>query len=239
MHIAVGHAAYSEANSDVSHSEVEVDVEAAPRPTVVDEIRATIRQLKRLQGIKGEGFIDAVLRGLGQVVFQNNPLTGLLGPTGNQREFVRLRWRGTVRCRGQHLYGNTPAHRQQAGQGRTVRLQRRVDSHRDGRLQQQRKAHGDLPSALMILYVALAAGFSTILARAFAFMIRNDRVPGLNFPYCVATLLLLGALHRVQRSPALDVGHALPSPAHQVYASDTWLYGIAPGSRRYSCRTIG
>ena len=37
-----------------------------------------IQNLRRLQGVKGGGFIDAVLRGLGQVVFQNNSLTGLL-----------------------------------------------------------------------------------------------------------------------------------------------------------------
>ena len=78
MQTPAEHTAYSEVDPEAAHNEVEVDVEAAPRPTVIDEIRATTRQLKRLQGVKGEGFTDAVLRGLGQVVFQNNPLTGLL-----------------------------------------------------------------------------------------------------------------------------------------------------------------
>ena len=41
---------YTEADPQAEHSQVEVDVEDAPRPTVVDEIRATARQLKRLQG---------------------------------------------------------------------------------------------------------------------------------------------------------------------------------------------
>jgi urea transporter len=79
----------------------------------------------------------------------------------------------------------------------------------------------------MILYIALAVGFSTILARAFAFVIRNDRVPGLNLPYCVATLMLLGAMHQFS-----GAGAAAQHPftgASQVYAGDTWLYGIATG----------
>ena len=47
-------------------------VRIAPGPPgIVDEIRATLRALQRLQGVQGEGFADAVLRGLGQVVFQN------------------------------------------------------------------------------------------------------------------------------------------------------------------------
>ena len=52
--------------------------ELESRPGIVDEIRATMRALQRLQGVQGEGFADAVLRGLGQVVFQNNALSGLL-----------------------------------------------------------------------------------------------------------------------------------------------------------------
>ena len=91
-------------------------------------------------------------------------------------------------------------------------------------------AHGDLPSPSLILYVTLAAAFSTILARAFAFVIRNDRVPGLNFPFCVATVLLLGALHQFS---GVDVAKAVPllhaAGGAQVYSGDTWLYGVATG----------
>ena len=54
------------------------DSELESRPGVVDEIRATMRHLRRLREIKGDGFADAVLRGIGQVVFQNNALSGLL-----------------------------------------------------------------------------------------------------------------------------------------------------------------
>ena len=73
---AEDHAGYSEVDPEGAYSEV--DVEAAPRLSVFGEVRATIGQVRRLHGIKGDSFTDAVLRGLGQVVFQNNPLTGLL-----------------------------------------------------------------------------------------------------------------------------------------------------------------
>ena len=163
------HTSYSELDPEAAYSEVEVDVEAAPRPTVVDEIRATIRQLKRLQGIKGEGFTDAVLRGLGQVVFQNNPLTGLLILLAiSVNSFVYA---------GAALFG--------AVVGTYVAMLLRIDNKlvRDGLFgfngaltaiamvayTSSEHVHGDLPSLSMILYIALAVGFSTILARAFAF----------------------------------------------------------------------
>ena len=65
--------------NQTAHSKIETDL--ASRPTIVDEIRAVmpnLRNLRNLQGVQGEGFADAVLRGLGQVVFQNNALSGLL-----------------------------------------------------------------------------------------------------------------------------------------------------------------
>ena len=45
------------------------------RPGVVDEIRGVIRRFRAPGRIP---FVDAVLRGLGQVVFQNSALSGLL-----------------------------------------------------------------------------------------------------------------------------------------------------------------
>ena len=53
--------------------------ELEPRPGIVDEIRATMRALQRLQGGEVEVFADPVLRGLGLVVFRTRiPLSGLL-----------------------------------------------------------------------------------------------------------------------------------------------------------------
>ena len=223
------------AEKHTGYSGVETDSES--RPTIVDEIRSVIQNLRRLQGVKGvkgDGFIDAVLRGLGQVVFQNNSLTGLLVLLAiSVNSFVYA---------GAALFGAVVS----TYTATLLRIDNRLV--RDGlfgfngaltaiamvAFSSREFAHGDLPSALLILYVGLAAGFSTILARAFAFMIRNDRVPGLNFPYCVATMLLLGALAQFSGLGAGTVGHALPLSLHpatgtQVYASDTWLYGIGTG----------
>ena len=220
------------AEKHTGYGGVETDFES--RPTIVDEMRSVIKNLRRLQGVKGGGFIDAVLRGLGQVVFQNNSLTGLLVLLAiSVNSFVYA---------GAALFGAVVS-------TYTATLLR-VDNKliRDGlfgfngaltaiamvAFGSREFAHGDLPSALLVLYVALAAGFSTILARAFAFIIRNDRVPGLNFPYYVATMLLLGSLHRFSGLDAATVSHALPLSLHpatspQLYASDTWLYGIGTG----------
>jgi urea transporter len=220
------------AEKRTGYSGVETDSES--RPTIVDEIRSVIQNLRRSQGVKdgvkGGGFIDAVLRGLGQVVFQNNSLTGLLVLLAiSVNSFVYA---------GAALFG--------AVVSTYTAMLLRIDNRlvRDGlfgfngaltaiamvAFSSKEFAHGDPPSALLTLYVGLAAGFSTILARAFAFMIRNDRVPGLNFPYCVATILLLGALHGFSGLGAGTVGHASPlSLGTHVYANDTWLCGIGTG----------
>ncbi len=218
-----------------AHSKIETDL--ASRPTIVDEIRSVmpnLRNLRNLQGIKGDGFIDAVLRGLGQVVFQNNALCGLLILLAiSINSFVYA---------GAALFG--------AVVSTYAAMLLRIDNKlvRDGlygfngaltgiamvAFTSKEYLHGDLPSASMVLYIALAAAFSTILARAFAFAIRNDRVPGLNFPYCVATLFLLAGLHQFSGLDPHTAAHPLLSSLHpaggtQVYAGDTWLYGIGTG----------
>lgn len=227
METSAQHTVYSDVDPETAHNEVEADVEAASRLTVVGEMRAAIRQLKRLQGVKGEGFTDAVLRGLGQVVFQNNPLTGLLILLAiSVNSFVYA---------GAALFG--------AAVGTYVAMLLRIDNKlvRDGlygfngaltaiamvAYTSSEQVHGSFPSLSVILYMTLAVGFSTILARAFAFAIRNDRVTGLNFPYCAATLMLLGAIHHFGGAGTTAL-HSVTS-ASQVYASDTWLYGVATG----------
>jgi urea transporter len=213
---------------------VDFDDDEAPRPGIIDEIRAVVWQLKRLRDIKGDGFIDAVLRGLGQVVFQNNALTGLLillAITVNSFVYATAA-----------LFGAVVA----TATAKLLRTDNKLV--RDGlygfngaltgiamvALTSVETAHGDLPSAGVVLYIALAASFSTIVARAFCFIMRNDRVPGLNFPYCVATLLLLGALHQFSGIDVAKSAHPMLSLLHPItgaklYAGETWLYGAATG----------
>src|SRR5215472_11093188 len=67
-----------EAMAEEREDHIEVEEDLSPRQSLVDEIRSCMRQLQRLRGPEGEGMVDAILRGIGQVVFQNNALTGLL-----------------------------------------------------------------------------------------------------------------------------------------------------------------
>ena len=62
--VAEKHIGYGGVETDTN-----TDTDSESRPTIVDEIRSVIRYLRGLQGVKGGGFFDAVLRGLGQVVF--------------------------------------------------------------------------------------------------------------------------------------------------------------------------
>jgi hypothetical protein len=239
---AEDHAVYPEDHA--GYGSIETDLES--RPTIVDEIRSVIGHLKRFQGAKGGGFIDAVLRGLGQVVFQNNALSGLLVLLAiSVNSFVYA---------GAALFGTAAS----TYAGMLLRVDNKLI--RDGlfgfngaltaiamvALTSREFIHCDLPSVWVILYVGLAAGFSTILARAFAFVIRNDRVPGLNFPYCVATMLLFGALRHFSGLDAGTVAQPLLSSLHpgtgtHVYNMPTipGCMGSARASPRYSCRTIG
>ena len=128
------------------------------RPTIIDEMRSVIKNLRRLQGVKGGGFIDAVLRGLGQVVFQNNSLTGLLVLLAiSVNSFVYA---------GAALFGAVVS----TYTATLLRIDNRLV--RDGlfgfngaltaiamvAFSSKEFAHGDLPSALLVLYVGLAAG---------------------------------------------------------------------------------
>ena len=220
-----------ETTSSVAEDEFE------PRPGIVDEIRAALRLLQRLKGVKGvkgEGFADAVLRGLGQVVFQNSALSGLLillAISVNSfvyaiaalfgaavSTYTAMLLRADRRLVRDGLFGFNGA---LTGIAMVVFTSKEY-------------VHGDLPGGGLILYIALAAAFSTILARAFAFLVRNDRVPRLNFSYCVATILLLGALHQFSGlevtktvQPLLPLLHPMSGP--QVYSGETWLYGIGTG----------
>ena len=113
------------------------DNELESRPGIVDEIRATMRALQRLQGVQGEGFADAVLRGLGQVVFQNNALSGLLillALSVNSFVYAVAALFGAVVSTYTAMLLRVD---RQPGQGRPVRLQRRVDRRRCRGLHQQ------------------------------------------------------------------------------------------------------
>jgi len=192
-----------ETKSEEREDHIEVEDDFSPRQSLVDEIRSWTRQLQRLRGPEGDGMFDAILRGIGQVVFQNNALTGLLLLLAiSVNSFVYA---------AAALFGATVS----TYTARMLRIEDRLI--RDGlfgfngaltgvamiAFTSKEYVHGDFPGLAVIAYTALAAAFSTIVARALAFVMRNDRVPGLNLPYCAATMLMLGALHQFGGSPRI------------------------------------
>ena len=213
---------------------IEVEDDLSPRQSLVDEIRSSMRHLQRLRGPEGEGMFDAILRGIGQVVFQNNALTGLLLLLAiSVNSFLYA---------AAALFGATVS----TYTARVLRTDDRLI--RDGlfgfngaltgiamiAFTSKEYVHGDFPGLSIIAYTALAAAFSTIVARALAFVMRNDRAPGLNLPYCVATLSMLGALHQFGGLDSGAVSHSLATSMHgaagvSAYSADTWFYGVATG----------
>ena len=67
----------------------------------------TILQKDRFRDHPILGFVDWVLRGIGQVVFQNNPISGAMILGGNFLQFLDL-WSG-VPLRHTHQYIDGPA----------------------------------------------------------------------------------------------------------------------------------
>jgi len=213
---------------------IEVEDDLSPRQSLADEIRSALRQLQRLRGPEGEGMPDAILRGIGQVVFQNNALTGLLLLLAiSVNSFIYA---------AAALFGATVS----TYTARLLRIDDRLI--RDGlfgfngaltgiamiAFTSKEYVHGDFPGLSVIAYTALAAAFSTIVARAVTFVMRNDRVPGLNLPYCVAAMSMLGALHQFGGLDSGAVSHSLASSGHGAaalssYSADTWFHGVATG----------
>jgi urea transporter len=204
--------------------------EEMPRPGLGDEIRAVVQRLRRLHPPKSTGFTDAVLRGLAQVVMQDNALTGLL-------IVVAL-------CVNSFIYAAAAIFGAAVSTYTAMLLRTDRRLVRDGlygfngaltgiallALTSHEAAHGDLPTPGMVLYIAMAAAFSTIVARAFAFFVHNDRLRGISLPYCVATLLLLGAVHQFSGTNIAAAAHPVVAGAGvSNYDGNTWLYGVTTG----------
>ncbi len=213
---------------------IDVEDDLGPRQSLMEELRSSMRQLQRLRGPEGEGTLDTVLRGIGQVVFQNNALTGLL-------LLLAIAVNSFVYTAAA-LFGALVS----TYTAKLLRIDNRLV--RDGlfgfngaltgiamvAFTSKETLHGDFPGLTVIACTALAAAFSTVVARAIAFIIRNDRVPGLNLPYCLATLLILGALHQFGGADSAPIARSLatgaPSTAgFAAYAPETWFYGVTTG----------
>jgi urea transporter len=179
------------------------------------------------------GLIDWVLRGIGQVVFQNNPISGavILGAI-----YYNSWIYGTV-CLFGTLISTLTALGLKADKGLI----------KDGlfgfngalvaiglvAFSSQNFSTGDTPTVFLWLYLTVAAAFTTVLVSVFAALLGPHKVAGLTMPFVLTGWILLAA---VLHFSMLDVGPAIKptSPSDFTglrprYSWETWYHGIADG----------
>lgn len=179
------------------------------------------------------GVIDWTLRGIGQVVFQNNPLSGAVILAAI---FYNSWIYGTV-CLLGAIVGTLTALGLKADKGQI----------KDGLFgfngalialalvayTSQDFAHGNIPNRHLWSYIVVSAAFTSVLVPAFGSLLGPYKVPGLTMPFVLSGWWFLGALLQFS---SIDVSAALKptSPAdftgpRPEYSWGTWFYGITNG----------
>ncbi len=179
------------------------------------------------------GFADWTLRGIGQVVFQNNPLSGAVILAAI---YYNSRIYGTV-CLLGAIIGTLTAMGFKADRGMIkdglfgfngalIALALVAFTSRDF-------AHGNWPNWHLWSYILISASFTTVLVPAFGALLEPHKVPGLTMPFVLSGWWFLGALLQFS---TIDVSSALKptSPADFTgprpdYTWGTWFYGITNG----------
>jgi len=179
------------------------------------------------------GFIDWVLRGIGQVVFQNNPISGAVVLAAI---FYNSWIYGTV-CLLGTIVGTATAIWLKADKGMIKDGLFGFNGALMGiALVAYTSANfrtGNVPNAHLWLYIVLCAVFTAVLVPAFGAMLGPHKVPGLTMPFVLATWFFLGALLQFT---TIDVSNALKptSPSDFTgprpdYTWVTWFHGITMG----------
>ena len=179
------------------------------------------------------GFIDWVLRGIGQVVFQNNPVSGGVILAGI---FYNSWIYGTVCVLGA-MISTATALLFKADRGMI----------KDGLFgfngaligitlvayTSPNFATGSVPNLYLWVYIVLTAAFTAVTVPAFGALLGPHKVPGLTMPFVLATWFVLGALLQFS---TIDVSNALKptSPSdftgpRPEYTWITWFHGITMG----------
>ena len=179
------------------------------------------------------GFIDWVLRGIGQVVFQNNPLSGaviLAAIFYNSWIYAVACLFGTIISTGTALLFKGDKGLVKDGlfgfNGALIAIALVAYTSPDF-------TTGNLPNLHLWIYIVLCAAFTSIIMPAFAAVLGPHNVPPLTMPFVLATWFFLGALLQFS---TIDVSNALkptspsdftgPKPA---YTWLTWFHGITMG----------
>lgn len=179
------------------------------------------------------GFVDWVLRGIGQVVFQSNPISGAVILGGI---FYNSWIYGTV-CLFGTIISTLTALLFRADKGM---IKDGLFGFNGALIAIALVAYtspnfttGNIPNLHLCLYIVLCAVFTTVIMPAFAALLGPHKVPGLTMPFVLATWFFLGALLQFS---TIDVSNALKptSPSDFTgprpdYTWITWFHGITMG----------
>jgi urea transporter len=193
----------------------------------------TLAWQDRLRDHPTLGFVDWVLRGIGQVVFQNNPVSGAVILAGI---FYNSWIYGTV-CLVGTIISTVTALLFRADKGM---IKDGLFGFNGALIAIALVAYtspnfttGNIPNLHLCLYIVLCAAFTTVIMPAFGAILGPHKVPGLTMPFVLATWFVLGALLQFS---TIDVSNALkptspsdftgPTP---VYTWITWFHGITMG----------
>ncbi len=194
---------------------------------------ATAALQDRFRDHRTLGFVDWVLRGIGQVVFQNNPISGAVILTG----IFYNSWIYGTACLAGTIIGTLTALLFRADKGM---IKDGLFGFNGALIAIALVAYtspnfttGNIPNLHLCLYIVLCAAFSTVIVPAFGAILGPHKVPGLTMPFVLATWFFLGALLQFS---TIDVSNALkptspsdftgPRPA---YTWVTWFHGITMG----------
>jgi len=178
-------------------------------------------------------FVDWVLRGIGQVVFQKNPISGAVILAAI---FYNSWIYGTV-CLFGTIISTLTALLFKADRGM---IKDGLFGFNGALLAIALVAYtspnfttGNMPNGHLWLYIVLSAAFTSVLVPAFGAMLGPHKVPGLTMPFVLATWFFLGALLQFS---TIDVSNAFKptSPSdftgpRPEYNWVTWFHGVTMG----------
>jgi urea transporter len=178
-------------------------------------------------------FIDWVLRGIAQVVFQNNPISGaviLAAIFYNSSVYGIACLFGTMISTATAIVFKANKGLIKEGlfgfNGALTAIALVAYTSPDF-------ATGNWPNLHLWIYIVLSAAFTSILMTAFSALLGPYKVPPLTMPFVLATWFVLGALLQFS---TIDVSNALKptSPSHftgppPAYSWLTWFDGITMG----------
>lgn len=193
----------------------------------------TVLQKDRFRDHPIVGIIDWILRGIGQVVFQNNPISGavILGA------IFYNSWIYGIACLVGTIISTLTALLFKADKGM---IKDGLFGFNGALIAIALVAYtspnfttGNSPNGYLWLYIVLCAAFASIITPAFGALLGPHKVPGLTMPFVLATWFVLAALLQFT---TIDVSNALKptSPSDFTgprpdYTWITWFHGISMG----------